>query len=336
MAVKLKRKLAKKPKVIDLHAHAVLEEGFGQAGKYGPELGTDADGVPFFRFGDYALKGIAYRGTIFMDVNRRLEAMAEHGIDMQLLSPNPLTMYHHIEADIADHFCRVQNDAMAKLVQAHSDKLLGAVSLPMQDVDLAMRELERGIRDLGLVAAHTGTNFPYDLDDPRLDDFYRLLVDLDVPLFLHPASTGGIGGPDDARLGRFDLSIVLGYAYEETVAAAQLVWGGVLDRHPDVDICLSHGAGVMPYLWTRFDGMSKLRDWAPPSVKQHGFLNTLKKLWFDAHVDGEAAHHMLLDTIGADRLVYGTNFGGWDTPSKADDFAASLTDNALKLLRLDV
>jgi aminocarboxymuconate-semialdehyde decarboxylase len=318
-------------RVLDLHAHAVLEAGFNQAGRHGPATGVD-DGVPFFRIGNYRMKPMSYRGTVFMDVEKRLDLMAQLGIDLQLLSPNPLTMFHRIEADLAAHFCRVHNDAMAELVAKHPGKFLGAAALPMQDVDAAMRELERAVKELGLVAAHTGTRYPFPLDDPRLDDFYRTLVELDVPLFLHPESTGGAEGPDDARLGRFDFTILLGYAYEETLAVATLVLGGVLDRHPDVDICVSHGGGAMPYLIDHFERMGKLRNWEA----LHGgtFRAAMNRLWFDAHTEGDAAHDMLVATLGTERLVYGTNFGGWDTPRHVDDFAASLTPNAERLLRL--
>ena len=320
-------------KVIDLHAHIVLADGFGQAGKYGPELGKHADGTPFFRFGGYHLN-MSYEGTIFMDTNVRLEAMEKHGIDLQLLSPNPLTMFHHIEADIATHFCQVQNDAMARIVSDHPDKFLGGASLPIQDVDASMKELERCVNELGLHAACVGTNYPHDIDDPCMDDLYRTLVSLDVPIFMHPASSGGPGGPDERRLSRHDGTIVLGYAYEETIAASQLVLGGVFDRHPDLDVWLSHGAGAMPYLIPRYQEMSTFRDWAPDSVKEHGFLHVLKNIWLDAHVHGDAAHKMLVDLVGTDKLVYGTNFGGWDTPSAVDAFAASLTPNAERLMRL--
>ena len=320
--------------VIDTHAHVVFEEGFGQAGQYGPEVGEGADGVPFFRFGGYQMN-LSYRGSIFMDVDVRLEAMEKHGADMQLLSGNPLTWFHHIDADDAIRFCKIQNDAMANMVSKHPDKFMGTAQLPMQDVDAATEELLRCINELGLKAPYVGTNYPYDLDDPRLDDFYRTIVDLDVPLFFHPASTGGVGGPDDRRMSRFDLTLLLGYPYEETMAITQLIFGGVLDRHPKLDICMSHGGGAIAFLLPRFEGMSKFRDWAPDSVKEHGFQNVLKRMWFDAHVNGDAAHQMLIDVVGQDRMVYGTNFGGWDTPAKADAFSASLAGNARKLLRMD-
>ena len=91
----------------------------------------------------------------------------------------------------------------------------------------------------------------------------------------------------------------------------------------------------MPYLIERFSEMSEFRDWAPEGVQKNGFVNELKRLWFDAHVHGEKSQKMLFDLIGEDRLVYGTNFGGWDTPKKLEDFAPNLTNNAKKLLRLN-
>ena len=321
--------------VIDTHAHIVLGKAFGKAGKYGPDTGLDENGTPYFRIGSYKMKPMQYEGTIFMENNLRIEAMDKLGIDLQLLSPNPLTMFHRIEGDIANEFCKIQNDAMVESVQEYPDRLLGSATLPMQDVDAACKELERAINELGLVAVSTGTDYPFGLDDPRLDDFYKTVVDLNVPLFLHPASTGGAEGPDDWRMGRYDMSIMLGYAYEETLAVATLIIGGVLDRHPDLDICISHGGGAMPYLIERFSEMSEFRDWAPEGVQKNGFVNELKRLWFDAHVHGEKSQKMLFDLIGEDRLVYGTNFGGWDTPKKLEDFAPNLTNNAKKLLRLN-
>ena len=327
--------MIKSPKIIDTHAHIVLKKAFGKAGKYGPETGTDENGIPFFRIGEYKMKPMKYEGTVFMENDMRIELMDTLGIDLQLLSPNPLTMFHRIEPDVANEFCKIHNDAMAETVSEYPDRFLGSASLPMQDIDAACRELERSIKTLGLVAASTGTDYPFGLDDPRLDDFYKTMVDFNVPLFLHPASTGGVGGPDDWRMGRFDMSIMLGYAYEETLAAATIILGGVMDRHPNLDICISHGGGAMPYLVERFVGMSEFRDWAPEGVKENGFRNELKRLWFDAHVHGEKSQKMLFDLVGEDRLVYGTNFGGWDTPKKLEDFAPDLTENAKKLLRLN-
>jgi len=324
------------PRVIDIHAHAVLEAGFGQAGSWGPELGVDDSGTPFFRVGDTTMPGMAYRGSVFMDVGQRLDLMERAGIDLQLLSPNPLTYLHGIPAAEATHYCQVHNDAMADLVRDHPGRLLGAAALPMQDVDAAMAELERAVRQLGLAAPYVGTDFGYLLDDPRLDDFYRTLVELDVPLFLHPGSAGVGGTPDDPRLHRFDLSLLVGYCYDETLAVTALVFGGVLERHPDVDICVSHGGGAWPFLVERFELAATTRRWVPESLRDGGIRSQLRRLWLDSHVDGHAALDLLVQAVGTDRLVFGTNFGGWDSAHReaSEPLIQSFTPNAERLLRL--
>ncbi len=323
-------------RVIDTHAHIVLEETFGAAGKYGPKLGVNHKNIPYFEIGDYKMQSIDYRGTIFMDISQRIDFMQDLGIDLQLLSPNPLTMFHKINASTATKYCQIQNDNLTKIVQNNQDYFLGSAALPMQDPEAACREAERAIKQLNLSAINIGTDFPFTLDDPSLDDFYKTIVELDIPLFLHPASTGGINGPDDNRLDRFDLTVLLGYAYEETLAVATLILGGVTQRHPQLDICISHGGGAIALLWEKFELLCKHRDWAPHHIRKNGFQPELKKLWFDSHIEGDAAKNLLVDLIGKDRLVYGTNVGGWDTPKELGMMAKELTGNAEKLLRISI
>jgi aminocarboxymuconate-semialdehyde decarboxylase len=315
--------------VVDLHAHVVLATAFGTAGDYGPDHGNDAEGLEFFRVGDYLMKPIPYRGSVFMDVDRRLVEMEHVGIDRQMLSPNPLTFFGGIEPAPASAFARAANDEMAALVGQHPGRLLGSAQLPMQDPAEAIAELDRAIGDLGLVAAYIGTDYGMALDDRRLDDFYRRLVELDVPLFIHGVTNDGRGPVDDVRLRRFGLDLIVGYTYEETLAAASLVLGGVLDRHPDLDVCLSHGGGAIAFLAQRFDSMARFRG------GDSDFAASLRRLWFDSHLEPGPARDLVVETVGLDRMVYGTNFGGWDTPTATDDFDASLTPNAHRLLRLE-
>ena len=93
------------------------------------------------------------------------------------------------------------------------------------------------------------------------------------------------------------MALILGYAYDESLAVASLVFGGVLERHPQLDVCISHGGGALPFLIGRYEGMAKLRDWAPESVRQNGFASEVRKLWFDAHVEGAAARALLEETV---------------------------------------
>jgi aminocarboxymuconate-semialdehyde decarboxylase len=317
------------PGVVDLHAHVVLAEAFGTAGAYGPVLSDDADGVEFFSVGSYTMKPIRYSGSLFMDVDRRLAEMDRVGIDRQMLSPNPLTFFGGIEPAPAIAFARATNDAMAALVARHPARLLGSAQLPMQDPTAAVVELDRAIGDLGLVAGYIGTDYGMTLDDRRFDDFYCRVVELDVPLFVHGVTNDGQGPVPDARLRRFGLDLIVGYTYEETLAAASLVLGGVLDRHPELDVCLSHGGGAIAFLAQRFDSMARFRG------HESDFAASLGRLWFDSHIEPGAARDLVVETVGADRMVYGTNFGGWDTPTETDEFDVSLTANAHRLLRLE-
>lgn len=329
--------------MIDVHAHVVLEAALGAAGPYGPELdeGDEATGrPPRFRVGGYVLEGVRYRGSAFMDVGVRLAEMDALGIDLQVLSPNPLTYFHHIDADSAVAYCQSHNDAMATLVDAEPARLRGLAQLPLQDPDRAARELRRAVTDLGLLGAYVGTDVGRALDDAAFDVLYTACCDLDVPLFVHPAP-GGIDGPRrDDRLDRFDAELWLGFAYEEALAVAALVLGGVLTRHPDLDVCVSHGGGATSWLAERMAHAARTRAWADEELRRDGEVEArLGRLWWDAHVGGPDSLAALLRAFGPERLVAGTNLAGWDAsadPSEGDAaLAATMDANARRLLRID-
>jgi aminocarboxymuconate-semialdehyde decarboxylase len=244
-------------------------------------------------------------------------------------------MFHGIDVADAVRYCRVHNDAMADVVAQHPDRFLGGIALPMQDVHEAIAELERAVGTLGLCAPYVGTDFGFELDDPRLDPLYDALVSLDRPLFLHPASTDGAGLPP-ARMRRFELSLLIGYAYDETLAVAALVLGGVTERHPRLDVCVSHGGGVIALLAEKFAFACDTRPWAPDHLRDGGFLRHLRRLWFDTHMDAAPALELLVGTVGPERLVFGTNYGGWDSGGghARDPEIVALTPNARRLLRL--
>lgn len=327
--------------LIDVHAHAVLRMSLGAAGAAGPELGVSAGGAPFYRVGEYVLRGVRYEGSPFMDVDLRLAAMDAAGIGRQLLSPNPITYFGQLDAPTAIRYAQAHNDALAEIVQAHPDRLLGAAQLPMQDLDAALDELTRCVRDLGLSAPYIDTDPGRTLDDPALDDFWATAVDLDVPVFVHPSPLGANGPADDPRLRRFDLDLLFGFAYDETLAVAALVFGGVLERHPRLDVCVSHGGGASAFVAGRLARAAAVpRAWVPEYVRANGVEHYLRRLWLDTHVHSAGSLALLREVVGTDRLVLGTNFAGWDAGGAhslavADGLAPVLTANATRLLRLD-
>ncbi len=318
---------------IDVHAHAVLEATMGAAGVYGPELGYEEK--PRFRVGTYELHGVRYRGSAFMDITLRLAAMDRAGLDFQLLSPNPLTYFHFIEPAAARAFCRIHNDALAAAIANHHNRLLATAAVPMQDIDFAIEETTRAVRDLGMAGPYIGTDFGRPLDDPALDPFYEALVALDVPLFIHPAPAGIDGPAGDPNLRRYDLDIIIGFAAQETIAVCTLIYGGVLERHPRLDIALSHGGGATGYLFGRMASAARKRPWASEQLRQDGaFEELLHRLWFDIHVHAEASVELLRQRVNPQRLLFGTNFAGWDQqPGDIRAEARPYADNARRLLR---
>lgn len=332
--------------LIDAHAHVVLGATMGAAGPAcGPELGHHDDGTPWFRVGEWRLDGVRYEGSPFMDVDLRLAAMDEAGITAQILSPNPLTYLHHIPAVDAVAYCRRHNDELAEIVRAHPDRLGGFAALPLQDPTAAAAELERAISTLGLLGAYVGTDPGVPLDDPSLDEVYAACVALDAPLLLHPQPSGLDGPLRDPRLRRFDLDLVIEFSYEELVAVASVIFGGVLRRHPGLDVCVSHAGGSAPMHLAKLEKLAARRPASPEWLQEPGaFRRELAKLWFDLHVTGDHERRFAVAQLGTDRLVFGTNFAGWDGGST--DAAASvggpegrtLTDtlnaNAVRLFRL--
>ena len=329
--------------MIDLHAHVVLEGVLGAAGPDGPELdeGDVATGrLPCFRVGDYRLVGVRYRGSPFMDVDSRLAALDAAGISLQVLSPNPLTYFSHLASGPAVEFCRRHNDEMANLVTVAPDRLAGLAQLPMQAPSEAADELRRAVEHCGLLGAYVGTDYGRPLDDPAFDVVWATAVSLDVPVFLHPAPDG-IGRPRrDERLARFDADLTLGFAYEETLAVMTVLFGGVLDRHPGLDLCVSHGGGATAWLADRLCHAGRTRPWAPSWAAEPGEVEArLSRLWWDAHVGGEGSLTALCQAFGTDHLVAGTNLAGWDQctdPAYGDSSLVAVFEaNARRLLRLD-
>lgn len=323
---------------IDIHAHVVLPGTMGAAGDYGPEIGSDGPDRPWFRVGEYRLDGVRYPGSAFMDVEVRLAKMQAAGIEFQVLSPNPLTYFHHIESEGAIEYCRRHNDELAAVVAQQPARLAALASLPMQSPRAACDELVRAVKELGMLGACVGSELPLALDSEELDGFYATVCDLDVPLFFHPAPSGIDGPAGDKRLRRFELEIMLGFASQEALTIATLILGGVMTRHPTLDVCLSHGGGAIALLAGRLADATRRRPWSPVHLREDGaFEALLSRFWLDNHVHDDAVLPLLERHVGPGHIVLGTNFSGWDQPQcvdVADPRTAAMADNARRLLRV--
>jgi len=299
-------------RTIDVHAHVLFPKVMGKCGQAGPEMGL-RNGVQFFRSGDYVLENVKFVDAPFSNLDRRLELMARLGIDHQVLSPNPLTYFYRQSAADGLAFCRANNDEMAAAVAAHPAQFSGLAQLPMQDPALAVEELRRAVGTLGLVGSYVGSDIAgRTLTDPSFEPLWAAHEALRVPCVVHPAPRDAELAPGDvAQMRQWDLDLVVGFAADETMVAAQFVFGGILDRHAQLHLHIPHAGGNTPWLKGRFEMALSKRPWAK-GLLSRPLDDIWKQMTFDCLIKAGANMEMLVKAEGADHILLGTNFAGWD------------------------
>jgi aminocarboxymuconate-semialdehyde decarboxylase len=286
--------------VIDIHAHwhapdfvALLEK---EGAKNGAEIGRNDRGFVTLR-----VPGIrSVFQPQYMDLDMRLERMDEAGVDIHALSlTSPMVYWAPPEFGL--QLSRVYNDSLAAAHQQHPDRFLGLAMLPMQAPALAVQEAERaatlpGIRGVYMATHVNGMN----LDEESLFPVYAKCEALGLPIFLHPVNPVGA-----ERMRRFHLRNFLGNPYDTGIAAASLVFGGVLDAFPRLEVVLPHAGGTFPALIGRMDHGTTVRAETrhmkqPPSAYLRRF-----------HYDTISHHHpmirYLIGLVGADRVAHGSD-----------------------------
>src|ERR1700694_4906072 len=234
---------------IDVHAHILSEETIrllqSEAPKAAPKLSEIDE-----QFGTLDVAGSVYRHFPRggWDLERRLQDMAASKVDVQVLSVCPQTFVYAQPPALAAAFARIQNEQMAKLVKARPDHFLAIATLPMQAPKLAADELRHAVRGLGLRGAQIGSNIAgKNLDDPGLEPVWATAAELDAFILVHPINVAGMD-----RLTSYYLNNLIGNPLDTTIAAACLVFGGVLERHPLLEVLLVHGGGFVPSQAGRF------------------------------------------------------------------------------------
>ncbi len=288
---------------IDVHAHALFSAVEGLAAQqpgYAKqrELDLRGSGAESAAVNQAQLAQI---GPLLTDPVERLAAMDRAGVDIQVVSPMPL--YHYwADAAVAQRITRLTNEGMTALVEQHPHRLVGLGTVPLQHPDLAVAELTRAVDELGLHGVQIGTLAgALELADDAMDGFWARAEELDAVVFVHPwgCSLG-------ERLDRYYLSNVVGNPVETTVALSHLIFSGLFDRHPGVRIVAAHGGGYLPVYLGRSDHAWRVRPEAqrpaePPSAY-------VRRMWFDSLVYTPLALRQLVDAVGADRVVLGSDY----------------------------
>jgi 2,3-dihydroxybenzoate decarboxylase len=318
-----------------------LEEHFAIA-----ETLHDADGL----FPERVWPEIHQRLVDIQD--RRLKLMDKYGIEMMILSLNAPAIQWIPESKRANEIARKANDALAEEVRKRPDRFQGLAALPMQDPDLATRELQRCVNDLGFIGAlvngFTQTTDPdaavyYDL--PQYRPFWKAVHDLDVPFYLHPRNPL----PRDSRIyegHRWLLGPSWAFGQETAVHALRLMGSGLFDEYPRLQVILGHMGEGLPYSIWRVDYCNA---WVA-NRHSHSAKKTIGSYFLENfHITTSGNFrtqtlHCAMMEMGADRIMFSTDWPFENVDHAADWFdvcTLSETDrmkigrtNALKLFKL--
>jgi aminocarboxymuconate-semialdehyde decarboxylase len=309
-------------KTVDVHAHCVIPKALRLMNLEEPK-----------------------RRSLVLGVEDRLREMDEQGVDVEALSINPF--WYAAERDLAEKVIQIQNETLAELCAAQPDRFVAFASVSLQYPDLAVRQLESGVRTLGLRGAAVGASVAgEEFSNVKFHPFWAKAEELGVLLFIHPQSTPELAG----RLkGNGWLSNVIGNPLDTTIALSHLIFEGTLDRFPGLKICAAHGGGYLPSYAARSDHGCRVAPHLCDRTIQLKKKPTeyLRQLYFDSLVfTSEALRHLAAE-VGASQIVMGTDHPiPWQdqavdhilcTPSLSDEErVAILGETAARLLGISV
>ena len=291
-------------KAIDVHAHILGDDTMRLLQETVPQLGVKHTAIDA-EFGVLEVAGTAYRPFPRggWDLDRRLKDMDVAEVDMQVLSNTPQTFLYNLDPQVTAVSARVQNDQIAKLVAARSDRFMGMATLPMQAPELAAEELRRAMRQLGLVGCQIGSNINgRNLDDPTLAPFWKTADKLGAFVMVHPTQVAAAD-----RLKSYYLANLIGNPLDTTIAAASLVFGGVLTRYPAINFFMVHGGGFTPYQAGRWSHGWQVRGEPKVNIKEPPDA-AIRRFYFDTILHGQPALEFLVATFGASHVMLGSDY----------------------------
>ncbi|MGH3661483.1 MAG: amidohydrolase family protein [Micromonosporaceae bacterium] len=236
------------------------------------------------------------------DTSRRLADMDAEGVAMQVVSPIPVTFSYGLDAVGVRELSRVQNEWIAELARERPDRFSGLGTVPLQEPERAAAMVAEIVDQLGLPGVEIGSNVAGRLlDSPEFEPFFAACAEHNAVVFIHPWQVIGA-----ERLTRHGFSYSIGMPSETAVAAASLVFGGVLDRHPELRVLLAHGGGSFLSLLPRIDQCGALIPGVvPPTQPPSAYA---RRFWYDSLVYDTGALRTLVERVGADRVMIGTDY----------------------------
>lgn len=309
---------------VDLHCHVFVPEA---AELVGDAFELEMDDL--FKFANQATRDVNAKQAIaineqLVSVERRIADMDAMGVDIQAISPAPLQYYYCLEPELGRDAARMINERIATIAEENSDRIIGLANVPLQSPEFAVAELERAVKKLGLRGVEISTNVAgAELSEQRFRKFFAKAEELDVVIFLHPS-----GFSDGRRLTDHYFANVIGNPLDSTIAVSHLIFGGVLDAHPKLKICVAHGGGYLAAYSGRIDHAHGARADCRRCIEEPP-TTYLKRLYLDTVVFTEHQLEYLARLYGSDHIVLGTDYPydmGMVDPVGFVEGAAELTD----------
>ena len=331
-----------KPLGIDVHAHYFPETFIRVVEEAGASFGASVDRSnpkgPVLVVGGSRTAVLEAR---YWDLDLRIRSMNRQGVAVQALSLTA-PMVYWADGATGARLSAAFNDAASAAHVAYPDRFVACAMLPMQDPERALAELQRAANLPGIKGVYMGTNVGgHELSDPAFFPVFERAAALRLPVLQHPLRVVG-----SERLAPFYLGNLLGNPFDTAIAAAHLVFGGVLDRLPKLEVCLPHAGGALPYLHGRLRHGQRMRPETKDRAKKP-FSAYLRRFSYDISSHDAGALRYLVDTVGADRVMLGTDFCfdmGYERPlaiiqAKATALSRKDQDrvvrgNAARMLRL--
>ncbi|HEX9396005.1 MAG TPA: amidohydrolase family protein [Burkholderiales bacterium] len=287
------------------------------------------------------VKQMKERTTKLTDIAVRLKDMDRMGIDIQAVSPAPNQTYYWTDPGLGAELARGVNEGIAAIVAKHPDRFVGLGTVPLQEVSLAVSELEYCVEKLGLRGVEINPSVNgLDLTNEKLnlDRFFAKAQELDIVIFMHP-----IGFTQGDRLLDHYFNNVIGNPLETTVAASHLIFDGVMQRHPKLKVVLPHAGGYLAHYWARMDHAWRARpDCRVVITKKPSTY--LEKFYFDTITFDRGMLSHLIERFGAGHVLLGTDYPydmGMEHPLDFTDYLPAAQKkqvqggNAARLLGID-
>jgi aminocarboxymuconate-semialdehyde decarboxylase len=285
---------------VDVHTHFVPHGWPDLDCPDAPWLRVDPEAAAMIMVGAKEFRRV---GTECWDAEVRLAQMDADGVRTQVVSPTPVFFSYDRPPDVATRIARVFNDLALEICAPAPSRLLPFCQVPLQDTDAACRELERC-----LAAGHAGVEIgnhvgDRDLDDAGIVTFLQHAAALGAPVLVHPWDL-----PSSPRLDRWMAQWLTGMPAETHLSILALILGGVFDAvGDDLRICFAHGGGSFAFWVGRMDNAWHERH-DVVGTSEYPPSHYLGRFYVDSVVFDERALRLLVDTVGADRVMVGSDY----------------------------